>query len=109
MFFRGEKRANYLNKGKHAWKTQRFKNAKTVDMTRFLYVCIQRRIICSPSHPDVIIGSIKPLKQVFSSVDYNLRKRKGQKKGRLFNWVCFRVFELTLCPSFLLHAYICEL
>lgn len=61
------------------------------------------------SHPDVIIGSRKPLKQVFSSVDYNLRKRKGQKKGRLFNWVCFRVFELTLCPSFLLHAYICEL
>ncbi len=61
------------------------------------------------SHPDVIIGSRKPLKQVFSSVDYNLRKRKGQKKGRLFNWVCFRVFELTLCPSFPLHAYICEL
>ncbi|EZS98382.1 hypothetical protein W627_00880, partial [Staphylococcus aureus VET0395R] len=30
--------------------TQRFKNAKTVDMTRFLYVCIQRRIIYSPSH-----------------------------------------------------------
>ncbi len=52
-FFRGEKRANYLNKGKHAWKTQRFKNAKTVDMTRFLCVCIQRRIIYSPSHPDV--------------------------------------------------------
>lgn len=52
MFFRGEKRANYLNKGKHAWKTQRFKNAKTVDMTRFLYVCIQRRIIYSPSHND---------------------------------------------------------
>lgn len=49
-FFWGEKRANYLNKGKHAWKTQRFKNAKTVDMTRFLYVCIQRRIIYSPSH-----------------------------------------------------------
>ncbi|HIH1354476.1 TPA: hypothetical protein ACYIYQ_000843, partial [Staphylococcus aureus] len=48
----GEKRANYLNKGKHAWKTQRFKNAKTVDMTRFLYVCIQRRIIYSPSHND---------------------------------------------------------
>lgn len=51
-FFWGEKRANYLNKGKHAWKTQRFKNAKTVDMTRFLYVCIQRRIIYSPSHND---------------------------------------------------------
>lgn len=51
-FFGGEKRANYLNKGKHAWKTQRFKNAKTVDMTRFLYVCIQRRIIYSPSHND---------------------------------------------------------
>ncbi|AUU69541.1 hypothetical protein RL05_004405 [Staphylococcus aureus] len=52
FFFRGEKRANYLNKGKHAWKTQRFKNAKTVDMTRFLYVCIQRRIIYSPSQYD---------------------------------------------------------
>ncbi|HFJ5280131.1 TPA: hypothetical protein ACGUT2_002629, partial [Staphylococcus aureus] len=51
-FFWGEKRANYLNKGKHAWKTQRFKNAKTVDMTRFLYVCIQRRIIYSPSRND---------------------------------------------------------
>ncbi len=70
---------------------------------------LQVKALMMTPHPDVIIGYRKPLKQVFSSVDYNLRKRKGQKKGRLFNWVCFRVFELTLCPSFLLHAYICEL
>ncbi|AAX91246.1 ORF071 [Staphylococcus phage 47] len=68
FFFRGEKRANYLNKGKHAWKTQRFKNAKTVDMTRFLYVCIQRRIIYSPSHYDDMFNSRKALTPVFSSV-----------------------------------------
>lgn len=68
VFFRGEKRANYLNKGKHAWKTQRFKNAKTVDMTRFLYVCIQRRIIYSPSHYDDMFISRKALTPVFSSV-----------------------------------------
>ncbi|WP_233265240.1 DEAD/DEAH box helicase family protein [Staphylococcus aureus] len=57
---------------------------------------------------DVVINSTKPLEPVFISVYCIFLKRKGQKKGRLFNLVCFRVFELTPCPSFLLRACICE-
>ncbi|HAR5361777.1 hypothetical protein E3S83_07350 [Staphylococcus aureus] len=85
FFFRGEKRANYLNKGKHAWKTQRFKNAKTVDMTRFLYVCIQRRIIYSPSHYDDMFilntqahARLDQMAQQFEVVCNGLNENEGQ-------------------------------
>ncbi|CXR54114.1 lipoprotein [Staphylococcus aureus] len=84
-FFRGEKRANYLKKGKHAWKTQRFKNAKTVDMTRFLYVCIQRRIIYSPSHYDDMFilntqahARLDQMAQQFEVVCNGLNENEGQ-------------------------------
>lgn len=84
-FFGGEKRANYLNKGKHAWKTQRFKNAKTVDMTRFLYVCIQRRIIYSPSHYDDMFilntqahARLDQMAQQFEVVCNGLNENEGQ-------------------------------
>ncbi len=84
-FFRGGKRADYLKKGKRLWKTQRFKNAKTVDMTRFLYVCIQRRIIYSPSHYDDMFilntqahARLDQMAQQFEVVCNGLNENEGQ-------------------------------
>ncbi|EZY70475.1 hypothetical protein V063_01887 [Staphylococcus aureus R0487] len=40
-FFRGKKRADYLNKGQHMWKIKSAKNDKNIDITAFLDTCAQ--------------------------------------------------------------------